>query len=182
MQNFAAIRSAVLEKMTFKVAIFGSFPDIPELKLSLRFWKTGCDLVRLYVLQSYRSCTFCKHKTRGETQFWIELAAPCTLASHNEINSDDTLPFIIFSTPVSFDGSNRLWRQRLLLSPCSLWRHKQALFGVIRPLRFTELLKDIVFIDISALTAHFVFGFFVYCFSRTEWPYRTKTIFILIAL
>ena len=36
----------------------------------------GCDVVRLYVLQSYRSCTFCKRKTRGETQFWIELAAP----------------------------------------------------------------------------------------------------------
>ena len=35
MQNFTAIRSAVLEKMTFEVAIFGNFPDIPELKLSL---------------------------------------------------------------------------------------------------------------------------------------------------
>ena len=32
MQNFAAIQSAVLEKMTFEVAIFGNFP---ELKLSL---------------------------------------------------------------------------------------------------------------------------------------------------
>ena len=32
-----AIRPAVLEKMTFEVAIFGSFPDIPELKLSLLF-------------------------------------------------------------------------------------------------------------------------------------------------
>ena len=82
-----------------------------------------------YVLQNYRSCTFCKRKTRGETQFWIELAAPCTLANHNEINSDDTLPFIIFLTPASCNGSNRLWRQRLLLSPCSLWRHKQTLFG-----------------------------------------------------
>ena len=44
------------------------------------------------------------------------------------------MPFIIFLTPVSCDGSNRLWRQRLLLSPCSLWRHKQTLIGVIRPL------------------------------------------------
>ena len=88
--------------------------------------------MRLYVLQSYRSCTFCKHKTRGETQFLIELAAPCTLTNHNEINSDDTLLFIIFLTPVSCDGSNCLWRQRLLLSPCSLWRHKQTLIGVIR--------------------------------------------------
>ena len=33
--NFAAIRSADLETMTFEVAIFGKFPDIPELKLSL---------------------------------------------------------------------------------------------------------------------------------------------------
>ena len=33
-ENFAAIRSAVLEKMTFEVAIFGKFPDIPELN----FW------------------------------------------------------------------------------------------------------------------------------------------------
>ena len=52
MQNFAAIRSAVLEKMTFEVAIFGSFPDIPELKLSLpleymadRMWR--CEAVCL---------------------------------------------------------------------------------------------------------------------------------------
>ena len=35
MQNFAAIRSAVLEKMTFEVVIFGNYPDIPELKWSL---------------------------------------------------------------------------------------------------------------------------------------------------
>ena len=32
MQNFKAIRSAVLEKTIFEVAIFGSFPDIPERK------------------------------------------------------------------------------------------------------------------------------------------------------
>ena len=38
MQNVAAMRSDVLEKMTFEVAIFGSFPDISELKLSLPFW------------------------------------------------------------------------------------------------------------------------------------------------
>ena len=41
MRNFAAIRSAVLEKMTFEVAIFANFPDIPELKLSLPFWVMG---------------------------------------------------------------------------------------------------------------------------------------------
>ena len=36
MQNFAAIRLAVLEKMAFEVrSIFGNFPEIPELKLSL---------------------------------------------------------------------------------------------------------------------------------------------------
>ena len=96
--------------------------------------EAGCDVARLYVLQSYCSCTFCKRKTRGEMQFWIELAAPYTLANNNEINSDDRLPFIIFLTPISCDGSNRLWCQRLLPSPCSLWGHKQTLVGVIRPL------------------------------------------------
>ena len=136
MQNFAAIRSAVLEKMTFEVTLFGSFPDIPELKLSLpswvmegRMWR--CKAVRLAELPFLY---FWKRKTRGETQFWIKLAAPCTLANYNEINSDGTLPFIIFFTPVSCDGSNRLWRQRLLLSPCTIWRHKQTLVGVIRSL------------------------------------------------
>ena len=83
MQNFVAIRSAVLEKMTFEVAIFGNFPDIPELILIYPFrfelWEAGCDVVSMYVLQSYRSCTFCKRKTRGDTQFWIELAVPCKL-------------------------------------------------------------------------------------------------------
>ena len=115
MQNFAVIRLAVLQKMTFEVAIFGSFPDTPERKLSLPSWvmEGGCDVARLYVLQSYRSCTFCKRKTRGETQFWIKLAAPYTLANKIEMNSDDRLPFIIFLTPISCNGSNRLWRQRL---------------------------------------------------------------------
>ena len=94
----------------------------------------GWDVAKLYVLQSCRSCTFCKRKTRGEAQFWIELAAPYTLANNNEMNSDDRLPFIIFLTPISCDGSNRLWRRRLLPSPCSLWRHRQTLVGVIRPL------------------------------------------------
>ena len=57
MQNFAAIRSAVLEKMTFEVAIFGSFPDVfteivtsvleygrPDVKL------LGCTSCRVIVL------------------------------------------------------------------------------------------------------------------------------------
>ena len=64
--KFVAIRSAVLGKMTFEGSIFCNFPDIPEVKLSLPFWVYGG---RMNVLQSYRSCTFCKHKTRGETQF-----------------------------------------------------------------------------------------------------------------
>ena len=99
-------------------AIFGHYPDIPELKLSLPFWVIGgrmsrCKYVRLAeILFLY----FCKRKTRGETQFWIELAAPYKLANHNKMNSDDTLPFIIFfKTLFSCDGSNRLWRQHLLL-------------------------------------------------------------------
>ena len=106
-------------KLLFLV-IFRKFPNWNCHFLS-GSWKAECDVMRLYVLQSYRSCTFCKRKTRGETQCWIKLAAPCTLTNHNEINSDDILPFIIFLIPVSCDGSNRLWRQRLLLLPCSLW-------------------------------------------------------------
>ena len=119
-------------KMLFLV-VFRIFPNW-NCHFRPGLWKAGCDVVRLYVLQSYRSCTFCKRKTRGETQFWIELAGPRTLANNNKINSDDILPFIIFLTPVFCDGSNCLWRQRLLLSPCSLWRHKQTLIGVIWPL------------------------------------------------
>ena len=147
---------------------FGSFPDISERKLSLPSWvmEGGCDVARLYVLQSNRSCTIYKRKTRGETQFLIELAAPYTLANNNEMNSDDIFPFIIFLTPVSCDGSNRLWRRRLLPSPCPLWRHKQMLVGLIRPLAgknaegFAESLNDIFLIDIYAFTAYFSFRFF----------------------
>ena len=71
MQNFAVIGSAVLE--TFQVAIFGSFLDIPELKIVTSvldiIWKAGCDVVRLYVLQSYRSCTFCSVKPEARCSF-----------------------------------------------------------------------------------------------------------------
>ena len=38
----------------------------------------------MYVLQIYGSCTFCKRKTRGKTQFWIEHAALYTLTNHNK--------------------------------------------------------------------------------------------------
>ena len=49
MQNFAVIQSAILEKMTFEVAILSLFPDIPERKLSLPSWvmEGGCDVARL---------------------------------------------------------------------------------------------------------------------------------------
>ena len=119
-------------KLLFLV-IFGIFPNW-NCHFRSGLWKARCNVVSMYVLQSYRSCTFCKHKTRGATQFWIELAARCTLTNHDEINSNLTLPFIIFLTPVSCNGSNCLWCQQLLLSPCSLWHHKQTLFGVIPPL------------------------------------------------
>ena len=122
-------------------------------------------------MQSYCSYIFCKRKTRDETQFLLELTAPCTLANNNEINSHDTLPFIIVLTSVSCDGSNRLWRQRFLLSPRSPRRHEQTLICVIWPLtggnaeRFAESLNDIVFIDFSAFTACLAFVFYiVYCF------------------
>ena len=91
MQNFAAIRSAVLEKMTFEIAILVVFRIFPNGNCHFLsgLWKAVCDVARLYILQSYRSCTFCKRKIRDETQFWIELAAPYTLANNNEINSED---------------------------------------------------------------------------------------------
>ena len=117
------------------------------------------------------SCTSCRVtvlilfvrvKLEARRSFWIELAAPYTLANHCEINSQDILPLIIFLTPVSCNGSNYLWRQRLLLLGVSL--------------------NDISFSSISAFTACFAFGFLVYCLVRTEWPYRIKTVFILIAL
>ena len=121
--------------MTFEVAILVVFRIFPNGNCHFRpgLWKADVTL-RSCTSCSYPSCTFCKRKTRGETQFWIELAAPYTLANNNEINSDDRFSFIIFLTPISCYGSDRAWRRRLLPSPCSLWRHKQTLVGVIRPL------------------------------------------------
>ena len=97
------------------LVIFRIFPNF-HCHFRRSVCAAGCDVVKLYVWQRYRSCTFCKRKTRGETQFWMELALPYILANHNEINSDYTLPFIIFLIPVSCDCSNSLWRQCLLLS------------------------------------------------------------------
>ena len=97
----------------YHLVVFRIFPNW-NCHFYAGLWRPGCNVVRLYVLQSYHSCTFCKRKTRGETQFWIELAAQSTLANYNEINSDDTLPFIIFLTPVSCDGPN--WPESPLAS------------------------------------------------------------------
>ena len=181
MYNFAAIWSAVLEERTFDVAIFDHFPDIRKLKFSLFTSAIAYGQPEITLLSS-TSCTFCKCKTRCrvETQFLIELAALYTLANHNGINSDDTLPFIIFVTPVSCDSSNRLWRQRLLLSQCSLWRHKKFYWASFdrwpaeNAKYFAESFNDIVFIDISVFTACFAFVFFVYC--RT--PHCIKMFYI----
>ena len=188
--NFAAIRSAVLEKMSLKLLFLVVFWIFPNWNCHFRsgLWKAWCDVVRLYVLQSYHSCSFCKRKTRVETQFWIELTASCTFANQNEINSGDTLPFIIFLTHVSCDGSNHLWHQRLLLSPCSLWRHKQMLFGVIWPLTsgkcrtFRRVIERFCFY--RYLCFHCIFCVRVVCilFLQTEWSCGTKTVFILVAL
>ena len=157
----------ISRKWRFKLLFLVVFRIFPTWNCHFRpgLWKAWCDVVRLYVLQSYRSCTFCKRKTRGETQFLIKLAAPCTLANYNEINSDDTLPFIIFLTPVSCDGSNCLWCQRLLLLPCSLWRHKEMLFGVIRPRKMSNVSPShwtILFSTISLLSLHILRSGFLY--------------------
>ena len=165
--------------MTYEVVKFGSFPDILELKLSLRsgLWKAGCDTVRLYVLQSYRSCTFCKRKTRGETQFWIELAAPCTLANHKEINNDDTLQLILSSSKqpsiamaqIASDVNAYCYRHvpydvinKRYLASCGRWPAENAEC-------FAESLNDFIFIDISVFTAYFAFGFlYTYCIVFTN--------------
>ena len=124
--------------MAFEVAIFGNFPDIPELKLSLplSIWTAACDILRRST-----SCRvtvlvlFVSVKPEARREFWIELAVPYTLANHNKINSDDTLPFIIF-----FKTSFSRWLKSPLASPlkccyqpCSQWRHKKV-FDVIQPL------------------------------------------------
>ena len=51
--------------------IFSSFPDIPERKLSLSSWvmEGGCNVARLYVLQSYRSCIFVSVKLEARRSF-----------------------------------------------------------------------------------------------------------------
>ena len=89
-------------KRRLKLLLLVVFRIFPNENCHFRpgLWKNGCEVARLYVLQSYRPCTFCKRKTRGETQFWIELAAPYILSINNEINSDDRLPFIIFLTSI----------------------------------------------------------------------------------
>ena len=66
MQNYAAIRSAFLEKMIFEVVIFGNFLDIPELKLWVR--EAGCD-VSMYVLQSYHFVLFVSLKPEVRHSF-----------------------------------------------------------------------------------------------------------------
>ena len=123
-------------------------------------WKAGCDVVRLYVLQSYRSCTFCNRETRGETQFWIELAAPCTFANDNEINSDDTLPFIIVLTP-----SFAMARIACGANTCC-YRHVP--YDVIRPLTggicrtFHRVIERFLFSSISLLSLHSLRSVFLY--------------------
>ena len=82
-------------KWRLKLLFFGKFSVIPELKLSLPFWVMEgrmwrCKYLRLAELPLLY---FCKRKTRGETQFWIELAASYTLANNNIIHSDETLPY-----------------------------------------------------------------------------------------
>ena len=138
-------------KLSCKISRRYDQPFSGKLRLKLLFWPfSGYSRTEIVTsvlgygrpdvtLEACTSCRatvlvqFCKRKTRGETQFWIELAAPCTFANHKEINANDRLPFIIFLTPVFCDCSNHPWRQRLLLTPSSLCRHQHTLYGVIRP-------------------------------------------------
>ena len=132
--------------------------------------EAGCDVISMYVLQSYESCAFCKRKTRGETQFLMELAAPYTLANHNKINSDDSLPFIIFfKTPFSCNGSNRPWCQRWLLPtmfPMTSWkgirRHSDSsrqMMPIVSPSHWTILFSLISLLSLRVLRS----GFLSFC-------------------
>ena len=128
MQNFAVIRSAVLEKMTFENAIFGKFPDIPELKLSLPFWgKAGCDVVSLYVLQSYRSCIFVSVKPEARRSFGKNLQ----LRTHSQI--------IMKSIPTTHChlSSSRLpsFAMARIASGVNACCHRHVPFGVINACR-----------------------------------------------
>ena len=59
MENFVAIRSAVIEKMTLKFLFLVIFSEIPELKLSIvKSRKAGYDVQCLYILQSKRFVLF----------------------------------------------------------------------------------------------------------------------------
>ena len=71
MQNFAAIRSAVLAKMTFEVAILVNFRIFPNWNCHFRsgLWKARCDVFSMYVLQSYRSCIFVSVKPEARGSF-----------------------------------------------------------------------------------------------------------------
>ena len=65
----------------------------------------------------------------------IALATPPIFANCVE-NSDDILRCILFLTPVSCISSNRKFTSGdngCYYQPCYLWRHKQTLSGVIRP-------------------------------------------------
>ena len=153
-------------------------------------WKAESDVVSMFILQSYCCCTFCMRKTGGKTQYWIQLVAPCTLANYNEIHCNYTSSFLTFLTLVSCDGSNRLWRLLTFVaiaifpmsSKSNSIRRYLAASRRKMPNASPSHWTISFFIDITVFTSYFAFGFFVYCFVQTEWPYRTKTAFILIAL
>ena len=145
-------------------------------------------LVRVWKLTP-TPCSLCKGRTRGEMQFWIALAAPSILVNLNQVNSDNISQFIIFWTPVSYQGLNCLWRQRLLVpfmfSMTSLTkatrRHLAASLWNYGTFRW--VIEQYCFHRYLCFHRLFCVSFFcVYCFVWTEWPYHTKTVFILIAL
>ena len=77
MQNSVAIQSAILEKIRgFLGLIFRIFPNWND-HFRPRLRETGCDVERLYVLQSYRSGTLCKI-----TQKYINYASYCGFIPH----------------------------------------------------------------------------------------------------
>ena len=108
-----------------------------------------------------------------------------SLDIHNEINWDDTLPFNIF-----LNTRPLRWRITSGVNACC-YRHVpyeviNKRYSTAKRRKMPNVLPSpwtILFSSISLLSLHILrSGFFVYCFLLSEWPYRSKTVFILIAV
>ena len=161
------------------------FPNL-NCHFHRRVRAAGFDVVKMYVLQSYCSCTFCKRKTRGETQFLIELATPYRLANqfrrHIALHYFLNTGFFFAMARIEF-GINVCCYQ-----PCSLKGHEQPPFGVIRPACRRKMpnvsTSNWTILFSSAFTVCFAFVFFfgILFYTNTVTICISKSVFNLIAL